>query len=61
MGKLTDVAIRNWIKAGELFEGRSDGEGLSLRYRERDGAPRWLFRYQLVRWEGTRPAAGKLP
>lgn len=23
MGKLTDVAIRNWIKAGELFEGRS--------------------------------------
>jgi len=47
MGKLTDVAIRNWIKAGELFEGRSDGEGLSLRYRERDGAPRWLFRYQI--------------
>ena len=48
MGKLTDVAIRNWIKAGELFEGRSDGEGLSLRYRERDGAPRWLFRYQFA-------------
>lgn len=47
MGKLTDVAIRNWIKAGELFEGRSDGDGLSLRYRERDGAPRWLFRYQI--------------
>lgn len=47
MGKLTDVAIRNWIKAGELFEGRSDGEGLSLRYRERDSAPRWLFRYQM--------------
>jgi hypothetical protein len=27
MGKLTDVAIRAWIKAGERFEGRTDGEG----------------------------------
>lgn len=47
MGKLTDVAIRNWIKAGELFEGRGDGGGLSLRYRKGDSAPRWLFRYRL--------------
>lgn len=47
MGKLTDAGIRNWIKAGEFFEGRGDGEGLSLRYREMDSAPRWLFRYQM--------------
>ncbi len=47
MGKLTDLAIRNWIRAGELFEGRGDGGGLSLRYRKGDGAPRWLFRYRL--------------
>jgi integrase len=51
MGNLTDVAIRNWVKAGEFFEGRGDGGGLSLRYRKNDAAPRWLFRYQL----GGRP------
>jgi len=28
MGKLTDVAIRTWVNAGERFEGRTDGEGL---------------------------------
>ena len=28
MGKLTDVAIRAWIKAGERFEGPTDGDGL---------------------------------
>jgi len=27
MGKLTDVAIRAWIRSGERFEGRSDGDG----------------------------------
>lgn len=48
MGKLTDVVIRNWIKAGERFEGRGDGEGLYLRFRKSDRAPRWLFRYQMA-------------
>lgn len=47
MGKLTDAQIRNWIKAGERFEGRGDGNGLQLRYRKEDAAPRWLFRYRL--------------
>ena len=48
MGKLTDLDIRNWIKAGERFEGRGDGEGLYLRYRKEDAVPRWLFRYRFA-------------
>lgn len=40
--------VRNWIKAGERFEGRSDGNGLYLRYRKEDATPRWLFRYRLA-------------
>lgn len=39
MPKLTDMQIRAWIKAGERFEGRADGNGLYLRYREADKAP----------------------
>jgi len=34
MGKLTDVAIRAWIRSGERFEGRSDDDGLVLTWRE---------------------------
>lgn len=48
MGKLTDIAIRNWIKAGERFEQRSDGEGLYLSYREKFVTPLWLFRYRFA-------------
>lgn len=52
MGKLTDLDVRNWIKADERFEGRSDGDGdgdgLYLRYRKEDAVPRWLFRYRLA-------------
>ena len=29
MGKLTDIQIRSWIKAGEHFESRGDGDGLA--------------------------------
>lgn len=47
MGKLEDTQIKHWIKAGERFEAKGDGEGLYLRYRADDGIPRWLFRYQL--------------
>lgn len=46
MGKLTDIEIRGWIKAGERFEGRADGDGLYLRFREADSAPTWRFRYR---------------
>jgi len=48
MGKLTDIQIRNWIKAGERFEGRSDGGGLYLRFRAKDAAPTWRFRYRFA-------------
>ncbi len=48
MGKLNDMQIRCWIKAGERFEGRSDGDGLYLRFRETDSAPVWRFRYRLA-------------
>lgn len=46
MMKLTDSVIRGWVRAGERFEGRSDGGGLTLRLRSTDQAPRWLFRYR---------------
>ena len=47
MGKLTDIEIRAWIKAGERFEGRADGDGLYLRFRENDTAV-WRFRYRFA-------------
>lgn len=46
MGKLTDIQIRDWIKRSERFEGRGDGDGLYLRFRETDAVPSWLFRYR---------------
>lgn len=53
MAKLTDVQIRSWIKTGERFEGRSDGGGLYLSYRENFSIPTWRFRY---RFKGTQRA-----
>ena len=46
MAKLSDIQIRNWIKSGERFDLRGDGEGLYLRYREVDAVPFWRFRYR---------------
>lgn len=46
MGRLTDIQIRAWIKADERFEGRADGEGLYLRFRENDNVPSWRYRYR---------------
>ncbi len=34
MPKLTDKEIRAWIKSGERFEGKADGNGLYLCYRK---------------------------
>ncbi|HNW79054.1 MAG TPA: tyrosine-type recombinase/integrase [Candidatus Competibacteraceae bacterium] len=48
MGKLTDTQIRSWIKARVHFEGRADGGGLYLRFREGDSGPVWRFRYRIA-------------
>ena len=42
MNKLNDLQIRGWIKSGERFEGKSDGGGLSLRFRQSDDVPSCL-------------------
>lgn len=46
MGKLSDIQIRAWVKSGERFEQRADGDGLYLSYRETFAMPKWLFRYR---------------
>ena len=48
MGKFTDKGIKTWIKHGEHFAMRSDGEGLGLCFPERFAAPVWRLRY----WHG---------
>lgn len=48
MGVLTDRAIQGWIRAGEHFETRGDGDGLCLSYRKSFAVPVWKFRYQLA-------------
>ena len=48
MPKLTDKEIRAWIKAGERFEGKSDGNGLYLCYRKTYKYPVWRFRYKFA-------------
>lgn len=46
MPKLTDMQIRAWIKAGERFEGKADGNGLYLCFPKNYTAPFWRFRYK---------------
>ncbi len=48
MPKFTDKEIRAWIKSGERFEGKADGNGLYLRFRENGRIPSWRFRYKLA-------------
>ena len=40
MGKLTDLATRAGIRSEERFEGRSEGDGLVLTWRDKRTAPR---------------------
>ncbi len=47
MAKLTDVQIKAWIKNGDRFEGKNDGDGLYLSYRENFAIPVWRFRYKI--------------
>jgi len=46
MPKLTDMQIRAWIKSGERFEGKADGNGLYLCFPKNYTAPFWRFRYK---------------
>lgn len=48
MGKLTDIQIRNWIKADERFDLRGDGDGLYLSFRNDLAVPIWRFRYRFA-------------
>ena len=48
MGKLSDVAIRAWIRSGERFEGRSDGDGLVLTRLPERSSPSWKLRYRFA-------------
>jgi integrase len=48
MGKLTDMQIRNWIKANERFDLRGDGDGLYLSFRDNFAVPNWRFRYRFA-------------
>ena len=48
MGKLTDIQIRAWMKSGEHFEQRGDGDGLSICYRDNYATPVWKFRYRFA-------------
>ena len=40
--------IRAWIRSGERFEGRSDGDGLVLTWRPERSAPSWKLRYRFA-------------
>jgi integrase len=46
MGKLTDLQIREWMRKGERFSAKADGDGLYISFRPSDAIPRWLFRYR---------------
>ena len=50
MGKLTDVEIRNWIKAGKPIAGKSDGDGLTFTMSAKQAAEKsgsWVLRYRI--------------
>ncbi|TXL12386.1 integrase [Methylococcaceae bacterium HT4] len=46
MAKLTDIQIKSWIKNNVRFEGKSDGGGLYLSYRNTFAIPIWRYRYR---------------
>lgn len=48
MAKLSDIQIKSWISKGERFEGKSDGDGLVLSYRQEFAVPVWRFRYRFA-------------
>src|SRR3569833_2803985 len=45
MGKLTDIQIRAWVKAGNPITGKSDGGGLTFTL-SRAGVAAWVLRFR---------------
>lgn len=45
MGKLNDVDLKSWVKAGEPIIGKSDGDGLYFTLSQK-GTAAWIFRYR---------------
>ncbi len=48
MGTLTDIEIRAWIRTGEHFERRGDGDGLYLCFPASYAVPVWKLRYRIA-------------
>lgn len=46
MGKLKDIEVQAWIRAGKPIAGKSDGGGLTFTLSAR-GTASWVFRYRL--------------
>ena len=46
MGKLTDIQIRNWTKAGKSIS-KADGNGLTFTLSAK-GTASWILRYRTV-------------
>lgn len=45
MNKLSDVQLREWVRAGKPIQGKSDGEGLTFTL-SKGGAASWTLRYR---------------
>jgi integrase len=55
--KLNDAEIRGWLKKGARFE-KSDGDGLTLVYRDGYKTPVWRLRYRVGGQRGNGTEAG---
>jgi integrase len=45
MGKLSDIQLKAWVKAGKPIPGKSDGQGLTFTLSSK-GAASWVLRYR---------------
>lgn len=46
MGKLKDIEVQAWVRAGKPIAGKSDGDGLTFTLSAK-GTASWVFRYRL--------------
>ena len=46
MGTLTDIQLRQWVKAGAPLAGKSDGDGLTFTL-STTGTAAWVLRYRI--------------